>query len=128
MLPKQNGLGWRRITKVLLDEQDYAFLMLSEGLSFFYHAIETNHEYVNHCYRAQTEELHLFRLSKRFLKLLWSWDVRPPQITNISKHIQSSTASRYRTLKKTCVKQCKNIAYCCIDTTKSRFDGLVFGQ
>ena len=128
MLPKQNGLGWRRITKVLLDEQDYAFLVLSQGLSFLYHAFETNHEYVNHSYRAQTEELHLLRLSKRFVKLLWSWDVRSPQITNISKHIQSSTASRYRTLKKTCVKQCKNIPYCCIDVLKPRFDGLVLKQ
>ena len=66
MLPKQNGLGWRQITKVLLDEQDYAFLVLSEGFSFFYHAIETNHEYVNHCYRAQTEELHLLDYQKGF--------------------------------------------------------------
>ena len=48
VLPKPNALGWKRIAKVLLDEQEYTPLMLNQGLSFLYHAFETNHQYMNH--------------------------------------------------------------------------------
>ena len=66
---------------------------------------------------------------KRFLELLWPWDIRSGQVTKVfHKDIQSSMVCHYITLKKTCVKQCKNIPYCCIDTTKSRLDGLVLKQ
>ena len=129
VLLKPSLSGARRIAKVLLDEQDYAALTLSQGLSFLYPAFETNHDYVNHSYTAQMEQLGLFRLSKRFLKLLLPWDVRSGQVTKeFVKDISNSTACRYITLQKTCVRQCKNMPYCCIDTTKSRFDRLSLMQ
>ena len=129
VLLKPNLSGSRRIAKVLLDEQDYAALTLSQGLSFLYPAFETNKEYVKHSYTAQTQQFGLFRLSKRFLKLLLPWDVRSGQVTkDFVKDIPSSTACRYVNLQKSCVRQCKSIPYCCIDTTKSRFDRLVLKQ
>ena len=104
-------------------------MTLSQGLSFLYSAFETNQDYVNHNYTAQTEQLGLFRSSKRFLKLPLPWDVGSGQVTKeFMKDIPSSTACRYINLQKSCVKQCKNIRYCCIDTTKSRFDHLVLMQ
>ena len=63
---KPDASDSRRIPKVLLDQQGYASLTLSQGLSFLYHVFETDHEYVNHNYRAQTEQLGLFKLSKGF--------------------------------------------------------------
>ena len=44
------------------------------------------------------------------------------------KDIPSSTACRYINLQKSCVKQCKNIPYCCIDTANFRFDRLVLKE
>ena len=59
--PNPDASSSRRIAKVLLGQQDYASLTLSQGLSFLYHAFETDHEYVNHSGKAQTEQLGLFR-------------------------------------------------------------------
>ena len=52
--PNPDASSSRRIAKVLLDQQDYASLTLSQGLSFLYHAFETDHEYVNHSDKTQT--------------------------------------------------------------------------
>ena len=64
--------GSRRISKVLLDGQNYVALTLSQGLSFLYPAFETNEDYMNHSYTAQTEQLGLFTLSEMFLKLAFA--------------------------------------------------------
>ena len=108
VLPKPDASGSRRIAIVLLDQQGCASLTLSQDLSFLYHAFETDHEYVNHNYTTQTEQLGLFKWSKRFFKLLLPWDLSSGQLTKeFVKDIQSSTAYLYITLKKTCVNQCK---------------------
>lgn len=78
--------------------------MLSQGLSFVYSVFEMNHDYMEQSYTGEMEQLGLFKLTTRFLKLPLPWDVLSGQIKKkFDKEASKSTACCYITLQKTCL-------------------------